>query len=211
MRSGGRPTIEATQSYRFPAKHLQQIVPPPGDPRPGHMDFGGGFVVNFRCQQYRGRPNETDYDGTAWLELKHPIRRDDRAEITYTVFLTYTLPPFGGRRWWFLCPETNRRVGTLYLPNGGRHFLSRHAYGLHYGCERETDADRMARKARKLHRAIGGDGQAIGQGCEPEKPKWMRWRTYARRLEEWRAADQRANELWMAGTVRFLERLGVEL
>ena len=37
---------------------------------------------------------------------------------------------FGGVRWWFRCPLTDRRTSTLYLPPGARGFASRQAYGL---------------------------------------------------------------------------------
>jgi len=40
------------------------------------------------------------------------------------------------------------------------------------------------RKARKLHRALGGDGQDV-DGDTPEKPKGMHWRTYERKLARW--------------------------
>ena len=50
-------------------------------------------------------------------------------------------PHFGGRRWWFVCPRLNRRVRKLYLPLGGRHFWSRHAYRLGYASQRGTDID----------------------------------------------------------------------
>jgi hypothetical protein len=64
--------------------------------------------------------------------------------------LATTRPPFGGLRWWFVCPHLNRRVRKLYLPLGGRHFWSRHAYELAYASQRETKYDRALRRARKL-------------------------------------------------------------
>ena len=96
-------------------------------------------------------------------------------------------------------------VFKLYLPNGGWQFWSREAYGLGYACQRETKLDRRMRRARKLHRAIGGDGQAIGQEWDPPKPKWMRWRRYERKLTEWRAAGEKANAVC---TVEAMRRFG---
>ena len=46
--------------------------------------------------------------------------------------------PWGGPRWWFICPLTvsgrycGRRVGKLYLPNGARYFGCRRCYDLTY-------------------------------------------------------------------------------
>jgi len=31
----------------------------------------------------------------------------------------------GGRRWWYICPVTGKRVGKLYLPAGATHFAGR--------------------------------------------------------------------------------------
>ena len=36
--------------------------------------------------------------------------------------------PFGGRRWWFICPRTGRRVLKLHKPSGALTFASRQAY-----------------------------------------------------------------------------------
>jgi hypothetical protein len=41
-------------------------------------------------------------------------------------------PSFGGRRWWFICPVTAKRVGKLYVPNGATHFAGRKAHDLTY-------------------------------------------------------------------------------
>ena len=60
------------------------------------------------------------------------------------------------------------------------------------------------RKARKLHRQIGGDGMAIGPGWNPPKPKGMRWKTYYRKLEKWHEADDRADAAWLLGAMRII-------
>ena len=50
------------------------------------------------------------------------------------------------------------------------------------------------RKARKLHRALGGDGQGL-DGEAPDKPKGMHWQTYERRVAAWIAAEERADQV----------------
>jgi hypothetical protein len=40
-----------------------------------------------------------------------------------------------------VCLQLNRRVRKLYLPVGGRHFWSRHAYELAYVSQRNARAD----------------------------------------------------------------------
>ena len=62
-------------------------------------------------------------------------RRDgERGESDYWIPLETTPQPFGGRRWWFICPRTGRRAAKLYLPKGASTFASRQAYGLAYRC-----------------------------------------------------------------------------
>jgi hypothetical protein len=105
--------------------------------------------------------------------------RDEREGDRFVrdrIRLLWTVPTYGGRRWWFQCPRTGRRTTKLFLPNGGWHFWSRQAYGLGYACQREDRLGRLQRRAAKLNRQLGGDGWA-GWDTPPIKPKWMRWRT----------------------------------
>ena len=50
----------------------------------------------------------------------------------YTVTLVSTVPHYGGRRWWFICPIKKTRVAKLYLPPGATKFGSRKAHDLTY-------------------------------------------------------------------------------
>jgi hypothetical protein len=95
-----------------------------------------------------------------YMELIHPTRdegEDDRI-VHDRVRLLWTVPTYGGRRWWFQCPRTGRKATKLFLPNGGRHFWSRQAYGLGYACQREDRFDRLHRRAAMLNRQLGGKG-----------------------------------------------------
>src|ERR1700690_1949778 len=66
------------------------------------------------------------------VRLKYTTTRWDgeRRESDYWISLETTPQPFGGRRWWFVCPRTGRRAGKLYLPNGAFIFAARQAYRL---------------------------------------------------------------------------------
>jgi len=115
-------------------------------------------------------------------------RRDgERRESDYWIELVTTPQPFGGRRWWFICPRTGVRAAKLHLPDGGFTFASRRAYRLAYACQREPAHDRALRRAFKLRAKLGADG---GIGDYILKPKWMRWPTYDRKLEEVAAAEE---------------------
>ena len=74
-------------------------------------------------------------DKHAGIQLRYRI--DDRSEST-RVWLRYTEPQYGGRRWWFVCPLTGDRVAKLYLPPGQNRFASRRAYGLSYSSSRKS-------------------------------------------------------------------------
>jgi hypothetical protein len=63
-------------------------------------------------------------------------------------------------------------------------------------------------EARKLHRALGGDGDAL-DGDIPDKPKGMPWRTYERKVAAWMAAAERANEAWLLSAAPLFWRLGI--
>jgi hypothetical protein len=98
-------------------------------------------------------------------------------------------------RWWFLCPSTGQRCAKLFLPNGGRYFLSRAAYGLGYASQRGSKADRLQRKVLKLNRALGGEGE-YGSPT-PQKPKGMHWRTYKRMVAQLEAVEAAADRAWL--------------
>jgi hypothetical protein len=123
------------------------------------------------------------------VRLKYTTTRWDgeKRDSDYWIELETTPQPFGGRRWWFLCPRTGVRAAKLYLPNGAFTFASRRAYRLAYRSQRETTYDRALRRAFKLRAELGADG---GISDSVEKPKWMRWRAYDRKLEEIFAAEE---------------------
>jgi hypothetical protein len=132
-----------------------------------------------------------------FLELAHQTRdwRGGAQDVRYRVGLIWSVPTYGGRRWWFQCPRTYRKATKLYLPNGGCYFWSRQAYRLGYACQREVPRDRAVRKLRKPDRALGGEGDGIPDE-PPCKPQWMRWRTYDRKVAAWwRAADRVDGEM----------------
>ena len=86
-----------------------------------------------------------DYTWTRWGE-------DQGEHMEYPVGLTTTPLPWGGVRWWFVCPlvrngvPCGRRVGKLYLPPGARYFGCRHCHGLTYmSCQESHKFDGLYR------------------------------------------------------------------
>lgn len=97
------------------------------------------------------------------------------------VSFTRTLCPFGGHRFWFVCPGDGcgRRVAILY---GGKVFVCRHCIQAVYQSQRETVANRARIKAQKTRKRLGWK-PAIGSPWG-DKPKWMHWRTFGLLLKE---------------------------
>jgi hypothetical protein len=60
-------------------------------------------------------------------------------------------------------------------------------YRLAYRCQRETAHDRALRRAFKLRGKLGAPMEASATYIA--KPKWMRWPTYDRNLEEIASAE----------------------
>lgn len=113
------------------------------------------------------------------LRLQAKYEYDGRY-YDYPISLDYTRPNYGGKRWWFRCPDCNKRVRKLYR----RHdlFKCRPCCNLAYRSQQEAKPFRLLSQAQKIHRALGGDG-CIGWR-EPPKPKGMHWKTYERKLAE---------------------------
>jgi hypothetical protein len=196
-RNGGRPTVEST--LRLDIDRMMEW----GAIRPGDH-LGGEMTLNFYDDQIAIKfESRVGHPENSWLRLTYAITdhwTGDEHEIDDQIFLVATQPPFGGRRWWFECPRSGRRVRVLHLPLGGRHFRSRRAYRLGYASQRETVHDRALRRARKICRRLGGD---LPDDEYPDKPKRMRWTTYERLMHKLVAAERGGGRatIHIAGTV----------
>jgi hypothetical protein len=65
----------------------------------------------------------------------------------YRVYLAVSYPYFGGKRYWFICPHCDRRIGKLYNPPNSSYFLCRHCQNLTYtSCRESHQYDTLAAK-----------------------------------------------------------------
>jgi hypothetical protein len=187
-RRGGQPTIESTLRIDIDVLRRHMMI---------RLGIRGGCVMHFSGYWHDLDVEcETHIDGpwNGWVRLKYGMTdywTDEWLDIDDQIWLASSRPPFGGLRWWFVCPHLNRRVRKLYLPLGGRHFWSRRAYELAYASQRETKYDRALRRARKLRLRLGGDP---ADDEYPDKLKRMRWTTYNRLMDKLVAADGVADE-----------------
>jgi hypothetical protein len=92
-----------------------------------------------------------DGENYARFQYTHTLRStDEKTECDYKVRLVTTPCHLGGVRWWFLCPlskngvSCGRRVGTFYLPPGGKYYGCRHCYNLSYESRNERPQGRIA-------------------------------------------------------------------
>ena len=198
-RSAGRATTDDGLSLSLPKLLRDRLF------RPG-CAWGGSLVwTNTTTGERVGSIGyEADLgQDSGRVRLKYTSTRWDgeRRELDYWIQLETTPQPFGGRRWWFICPRTGRRAVKLYLPNGAFTFASRQAYRLAYRSQRETARDRALRRAFKLREKLGGHD---GIGDYIPKPKWMRWPTFDRKLGEVAAAEEFVD----AHTLAFVQKLG---
>ena len=199
-RSGGRPTVES--AFRI---DIDMLI------RHGYIRRGtrGGCLMQFsaydwdldvECQTHVADP------WNSWVRLQYRMTdywTDEPLEIDEKILLATSRPPFGGLRWWFVCPHLNRRVRKLYLPLGARHCRSRHVYRLTYASQNETVHDRAMRRARKLCNRLGGDP---ADDSYPDKPLRMRWTTYNRLMDKLVATDGVADERIILLAARLMGR-----
>lgn len=126
-------------------------------------------------------------DGAYRIDIRAYGRNPPRGEFHYrgwSVEVVSTQCNFGGKRWWFLCPQCARRCAILY-PR-----LCRICSGGRYRVELQSPHDRLITKAIRLRRRLGQtEGGTLAP--LPQKPKHMHWDTYAKRIAEIREIEAR--------------------
>jgi hypothetical protein len=217
-RYGGRATVEGCGSLVLDVDYVTRPIRQ-AMRKLGISEIPDGRVVELPWNAFRWthhgatepwatveyRLELRSHDGAASLryDVDHYSSRTGPQE--HRVTLATTPCPFGGRRWWWICPATGQRVRKLYLPNGGTRFLSRGpgAYRLAYASQRHGWINRVHARSRRLYRRLGADYGGLANGFWPEKPKGMRWRTYNAICEQLEVEEGRLN----VDLLQVLERL----
>jgi hypothetical protein len=115
-----------------------------------------------RREQVWGQYGETIADLTLvtdvhCLEPSPCLRIRGRAfgkAINCVVQLDEYALPYGGERWYALCPRTGRRCTVLVLPPGQTHFASVRGWNVPYGSQRECPIHRGNRAIYKAETRI---------------------------------------------------------
>lgn len=165
--SGRRVGKDVTTSYRrLDVRALQRA----GFLRPGHVGVWGWHLRDEL------RASIQTEAGEGILRLRYASSHKGLSKShDYVIRIARTGCHFGGDRPWFLCPCCGLRVAILY---GGEVFACRSCYDLAYPVQRESDSDRLIRRAEAIRARLGwGAGIANPRGC---KPKGMHWKTYKR-------------------------------
>lgn len=183
-RTYGRPLAESCLRIDI-AWMTRKGFAVPGSSRIGKLQWVQGDRpagdVAYTCNMFD--PHD------AWLELrfKIPVRaKGGYKHFTQRIRLSFTVPRYGGRRWWMHCPINGARVGKLYVPPGGDIFASRKAWRIGYRSQRGTARDRVFEKLFRLQRRLGGP-EGWGQGIM--RPKGMHHATFERHFERFLEID----------------------
>jgi hypothetical protein len=99
--------------------------------------------------------SELRQDGTGSLFLRCV---GPGQQFCHWVSLCSTVPHYGGRRWWFICPVKKIRIAKLCLPPGAITFASRQAYSLTYrSCRQSGWRKRSEKFRRRMAQRLGGN------------------------------------------------------
>jgi hypothetical protein len=137
--------------------------------------------INYTC--------DMSDPGNAVLELRFSVTRYSTGEKTdhrQRIWLSYTVPNFGGKRWWMHCPSTGERVGKLYCPSGSELFASRKAYRIGYRSQRVTKRDAIFERLFRIQEKLGCER---GWGNWITRPKGMHHSTFESYLDEYERLD----------------------
>lgn len=93
--------------------------------------------------------------------------------------------PFGGERFYAVCPRTGRRATALYLPPGRCTFASARGWGVPYASTREREVDRALRMISRTEAQLSSlSNYARRPTWERIEDRWMRAHSVVDAYEE---------------------------
>jgi hypothetical protein len=119
------------------------------------------------------------------LRIYYSITRFDGRKIDYDYWVDLDSTPcyYGGKRWWFICPNTkcHRRCRVLYMAPGSDYFLCRTCQNLTYRSQQEG----LTRMGALCDLAINGhlmQSNILRAKTERQRQRAMNkfWRLYAK-------------------------------
>jgi hypothetical protein len=180
------------------------------------LEQGPSFNINTLIREGRIKPGElkgftvTYLDGTK-VTLVADMRPERASpliviecEVGRQEIALLSIPVhFGGRKWFFRCPRTYKRVSVLHKPLGSSYFASRKHYGrqVAYKSQFYGKLDLEIYRHRSLRRRLGGSDDLFEDF--PDKPKGMHWRIYGVLKQR----DEAFREKVMANAEKMLFRI----
>ncbi len=108
--------------------------------------------------------------GNKYIELSYTYNNQEA--IRYKIQIDTSIPNYGGKRYWFICPKCNRKVAFLYLR---KTFLCRHCNKLTYKTQQVGYSNRMSIKSQKYkNRVMKNDN----------KKRWVHWKTFYNTMDK---------------------------
>ena len=182
-RTGGKPIAEQCRQIDLCRMFRE------GTARDGQFSSG---ILHWSC---RGQPlGSISYffdlidPNDARLTLKFALgSRDSDKQIVQVIPLRFTVPHFGGRRWWMICPVDHTTVSKLYMPLNAQRFAGRGAWHLGYRSQRVAPTNQPLERLFRVRAKVG-----LERGCNDPllRPQGMWRRTFARH----RTTHDRLNE-----------------
>jgi hypothetical protein len=126
-------------------------------------------------------------------DLACPRVRIRMRGLDQTIELIAQERPFGGCQWYFRCPVLGLCASVLWKPPGAIRFCSREAWGEQVAYHTQFVGQvRRARIGKERTRSRLGSDQKnpVDRYLPPQKPKWMRWSTFERRLERYNRYEE---------------------
>jgi hypothetical protein len=199
-RYGGRPTVESGLTLNI-NRLIRQGNVVPGFHASGALTWSnvvtGEQIVSIGYEASLLKPD------AAWPRLRYSANDNP---MDYRVQLTSTPCHYGGRRWWWICPLSGKRVAKLHLPPGGTMFAAREEYRLGHRSQRITALDRSHERQRRIYRKLGADYDSFEQGTPP-RPKGMHYNTYERLTAELYDAMEVHDQMFALHAAPILARL----
>lgn len=108
------------------------------------------IVRKLKEEIFQQRPDISIYEFELFLDKKlaeiSTLSLKHRSPLRITI--THTVPNYGGKRHWFICPGCKRRVGVLYIIEHGDIFKCRDCYNLIY--QSSATHDNREKQARNI-------------------------------------------------------------
>ena len=204
-RQWGRPLADTALRINF-AWMLRRGLAMPGRSTWGTLRWSRGDEpagsIGYHCDM-------RDPDA-AWLELNYTVTdhwSGEKTDYRQRIGLSYTVPHYGGKRWWMHCPSNGARVAKLYKPAGGNTFASRKAWRIGYQSQRVSRTNAPFERLFKLQRRLGSEQ---GWGAELTRPKGMHRRTFERHLDRYWQIDEQCTRAEMISLASLATRFGLE-